>query len=108
VEGENFGPVVGNEQFSDEKEVIERANDTKYCLAAAIWTKTQGRATRVAHQLEAGVIMVNSPFSAFPGTPFGCYKESGFGRELAVETLDLYMEDKSVLSYYGSKPLNPF
>lgn len=108
VREEIFGPVVVIETFSDEKEVIKRANDTKYGLAAALWTTNQGRATRVAHQLQAGVIMVNSPFSAFPGTPFGGYKESGFGRELAVETLDLYMEDKSVLSYYGSKPLNPF
>lgn len=105
---EIFGPVVVVEKFSDEADVIKRANDTKYGLAAAIWTTNQARATRVAHQLEAGVVMVNSPFSAFPGTPFGGYKESGFGRELAVESLDLYMEDKSVLSYYGEKPLNPF
>lgn len=108
VREEIFGPVVVVEKFTDEKEVIARANDTKYGLAAAIWTTNQGRATRVSHQLEAGVVMVNSPFSAFPGTPFGGYKESGFGRELAVESLDLYMEDKSVLSYYGSKPVNPF
>src|SRR5699024_3351684 len=108
VREEIFGPVVVVEKFSDEKDVIKRANDSKYGLAAAIWTTDQVRATRVSHQLEAGVVMVNSPFSAFPGTPFGGYKESGIGRELAVESLDLYMEDKSVLSYYGSKPLNPF
>ncbi|MFQ3545585.1 aldehyde dehydrogenase family protein [Halobacillus rhizosphaerae] len=108
VREEIFGPVVVVEKFSDEKEVIKRANDTKYGLGSAIWTTDQGRSTRVAHQIEAGIVMVNTPFSAFPGTPFGGYKESGFGRELCVETLDLYMEDKSVLSYYGSKPLNPF
>ncbi|WP_246569717.1 aldehyde dehydrogenase family protein [Lentibacillus saliphilus] len=108
VKEEIFGPVVVVERFSDEKEVIKRANDTKYGLGSAIWTTNQARATRVAHQIQAGIVMVNSPFSAFPGTPFGGYKESGFGRELAVESLDLYMEDKSVLSYYGSKPLNPF
>ncbi|SEQ88789.1 aldehyde dehydrogenase family protein [Piscibacillus halophilus] len=108
VQEEIFGPVVVVEKFKDEKEVIKRANDTKYGLGSAIWTKDQGRATRVAHQIQAGIVMVNSPFSAFPGTPFGGYKQSGFGRELTVETLDLYMEDKSVLSYYGPKPLNPF
>ncbi|MDV2581434.1 aldehyde dehydrogenase family protein [Alkalibacillus haloalkaliphilus] len=108
VQEEIFGPVVVVEKFTDEKDVIKRANDTKYGLGSAIWTTNQGRATRVAHQIQAGIVMVNSPFSAFPGTPFGGYKQSGFGRELTVETLDLYMEDKSVLSYYGSKPLNPF
>lgn len=108
VREEIFGPVVVIERFSDEKEVIKKANDTKYGLASAIWTTNQARATRVAHQLETGVVMVNSPFSAFPGTPFGGYKESGIGRELAVESLDLYMEEKSVLAYYGSKPINPF
>ncbi|RPF53901.1 aldehyde dehydrogenase family protein [Aquisalibacillus elongatus] len=108
VREEIFGPVVVVEKFSDEKDVIKRANDTKYGLGSSIWTTNQGRATRVAHQIQAGIVMVNSPFSAFPGTPFGGYKESGFGRELSVETLDLYMEDKSVLSYYGPKPLNPF
>lgn len=108
VQEEIFGPVVVVETFQDEREVIKRANDTKFGLGSAIWTKDQGRATRVAHQLEAGIVMVNCPFSAFPGTPFGGYKESGFGRELCVETLDLYMEDKSILSYYGPKPINPF
>ncbi|PKR77382.1 betaine-aldehyde dehydrogenase [Halalkalibacillus sediminis] len=108
VQEEIFGPVVVVEKFTDEKDVVKRANDTKYGLGSAIWTTDQGRATRVAHQIQAGIVMVNSPFSAFPGTPFGGYKQSGFGRELTVETLDLYMEDKSVLSYYGPKPLNPF
>ncbi|MFD2043667.1 aldehyde dehydrogenase family protein [Ornithinibacillus salinisoli] len=108
VKEEIFGPVVVVEKFTNEKDVIKRANDTEYGLGSAIWTTNQARATRVAHQIEAGIVMVNSPFSAFPGTPFGGYKQSGFGRELSVETLDLYMEDKSVLSYYGSKPLNPF
>ncbi|GAA0441601.1 MAG: aldehyde dehydrogenase family protein [Bacillota bacterium] len=108
VREEIFGPVVVVETFTDEKDVVKRANDTEYGLGSAIWTTNQGRATRVSHQIEAGIVMVNNPFSAFPGTPFGGYKHSGFGRELCVETLDLYLEDKSILSYYGPKPLNPF
>ncbi|WP_042143163.1 aldehyde dehydrogenase [Paucisalibacillus sp. EB02] len=108
VQEEIFGPVVVVEKFTDEREVIKRANDTEYGLGSAVWTTNQARATRVAHQIQAGIVMINSPFSAFPGTPFGGYKQSGFGRELTVETLDLYMEDKSVLSYYGPKPINPF
>ncbi|MBR7796581.1 aldehyde dehydrogenase family protein [Agaribacter marinus] len=108
VREEIFGPVVVIETFTDEKDVVKRANDTEYGLGSAIWTTNQGRATRVSHQIEAGIVMINNPFSAFPGTPFGGYKHSGFGRELCVETLDLYLEDKSILSYYGPKPLNPF
>ncbi|HET7616819.1 MAG TPA: aldehyde dehydrogenase family protein [Bacillales bacterium] len=105
---EIFGPVVVVMKFKDEKEAVRLANDTKYGLAAAIWAKDQGLINRVASGIQAGTIMVNTPFSAFPGTPFGGYKQSGFGRELSVEALDLYTETKSVLSYIGPKPLNPF
>ncbi|WP_439710784.1 aldehyde dehydrogenase family protein [Anoxybacillus gonensis] len=108
VQEEIFGPVVVVQKFKEEKEVIEAANDTIYGLGSAIWTKDHARATRVATQIQAGIVMVNCPFSAFPGTPFGGYKQSGFGRELCIETLDLYTEDKSVLAYYGTRPINPF
>ena len=66
-------------------------------MGSAIWTKDEARATRVAKQIQAGIVMVNCPFSAFPGTPFGGYKQSGFGRELCIETLDLYTETKSIV-----------
>jgi acyl-CoA reductase-like NAD-dependent aldehyde dehydrogenase len=105
---EIFGPVVVVIKFSDEQEAVRLANDTIYGLAAALWTQDFSRAHRVAGQLKAGVIMINNPFSAFPGLPFGGYKQSGFGRELAIESIDLYTETKSVLSYIGTKPLNPF
>jgi aldehyde dehydrogenase (NAD+) len=108
VQEEIFGPVVVVMKFSDEKEAVKLANDSKYGLGSAIWTKDYGRATRVGKQIEAGIVMINCPFSAFPGTPFGGYKQSGFGRELCIETLDLYTETKSLISYYGSRPLNPF
>lgn len=108
VQEEIFGPVVVVMSFKDEKEALELANDTEYGLAAAIWAKDQGLIHRVANGIQAGIIMVNSPISAFPGTPFGGYKQSGFGRELGIEALDLYSETKSVLSYVGEKPLNLF
>ena len=108
VKEEIFGPVVVVQKFNDEKEVIKEANDSVYGLGSAIWTKDHAKATRVANQIQAGIVMINSPFSAFPGMPFGGYKQSGFGRELSIETLDLYTEQKSVLSYFGNRPLNPF
>nr|WP_285847996.1 aldehyde dehydrogenase family protein [Mesobacillus sp. MER 33] len=108
VKEEIFGPVVVVMKFKDEKEAVKLANDSEYGLGSAIWTKDYGRATRISKQIQAGIVMVNCPFSAFPGTPFGGYKQSGFGRELCIETLDLYTETKSIVSYYGSRPLNPF
>lgn len=108
VKEEIFGPVVVIQKFSTEQEAIQLANDSHYGLAAAVWTQDHAKAHRVTSQLKAGVIMVNNPFSTFPGLPFGGYKQSGFGRELAIESLDLYLETKSVLSYVGTKPLNPF
>jgi aldehyde dehydrogenase (NAD+) len=108
VKEEIFGPVVVVMKFKDEKEVIKMANDSEYGLGSAVWTQNHGRATRVSKAIQAGIVMVNCPFSAFPGTPFGGYKQSGFGRELCVETLDLYTETKSIISYFGNRPLNPF
>ncbi len=108
VQEEIFGPVVVVMKFSDDKEAVKLANDSEYGLGSAVWTKDYARATRISKQIQAGIVMVNCPFSAFPGTPFGGYKQSGFGRELCIETLDLYTETKSIISYYGSRPLNPF
>ncbi|WP_419150405.1 aldehyde dehydrogenase family protein [Lysinibacillus xylanilyticus] len=107
VQEEIFGPVVVVMPFNDEKEAVRLANDSEFGLGSAVWSKDGARATRVANQIQAGIVMVNCPFSAMPGTPFGGYKQSGFGRELCIETLDLYTETKSIISYYGSRPLNP-
>jgi aldehyde dehydrogenase (NAD+) len=108
VQEEVFGPVVVVSKFANEKEAIKLANDSDYGLASSIWSTNGARATRVANQIQAGIVMINCPFSAFPGTPFGGYKQSGFGRELSKETLDLYSETKSIMSYFGSRPINPF
>jgi acyl-CoA reductase-like NAD-dependent aldehyde dehydrogenase len=105
---EIFGPVVCILKFSDEKEVIREANQIIYGLAATVWSRDAARAHRVAAKLQAGIVTVNTPFTAFPGTPFGGYKQTGFGRELCLETLDLYTQTKSVLVYTGAKPVNPF
>jgi acyl-CoA reductase-like NAD-dependent aldehyde dehydrogenase len=105
---EIFGPVVTIMRFSSEAEAIQLANDVVYGLAGTLWTQNVGRAHRVAGAIRSGVVTVNTAFTAFPGLPFGGYKQSGFGRELSMETLDLYTELKSVLLYIGEKPMNPF
>jgi aldehyde dehydrogenase (NAD+)/betaine-aldehyde dehydrogenase len=105
---EIFGPVVTVIPFEDEKDAIRIANDVRYGLFATVWTGDPARAHRVARAVKSGMVGVNMPFTAFPGIPFGGYKQSGFGRELSVETLDLYLETKGVLVSTSPKPFNPF
>jgi acyl-CoA reductase-like NAD-dependent aldehyde dehydrogenase len=105
---EVFGPVVTMIPFEDEADAIRIANDVKYGLMATVWTGDPGRGHRLAARIKSGTVGINMPFTAIAGLPFGGYKQSGFGRELAVETLDLYLETKSVLVGTGTRPLNPF
>src|ERR687883_872807 len=105
---EIFGPVVTVIPFEDEKDAARIANDSKYGLYATVWTRDPARAHRLARQIKAGTVGINMPYTAFPGIPFGGYKQSGFGRELGLETLDLYLETKSVLVSTGARAYNPF
>jgi acyl-CoA reductase-like NAD-dependent aldehyde dehydrogenase len=105
---EIFGPVVTVIPFEDEADAIRIANDVRYGLMATVWTGDPARGHRLAAQIKSGTVGINMPYTAFPGIPFGGYKQSGFGRELALETLDLYLETKSVIINTGAKPLNPF
>ncbi len=105
---EVFGPVVTITPFEDERDAIRIANDVKYGLMASVWTGDPARGHRLAARIKAGTVGINMPYTAFPGLPFGGYKQSGFGRELGVETLDLYLETKSVTVNTGSRPINPF
>jgi len=105
---EIFGPVVTVIPFEDEKDAIRIANDVRYGLMATVWTGDPARGHRVASRIKSGTVGINVPYTAFPGIPFGGYKQSGFGRELGLETLDLYLETKSVLVSTSPKPFNPF
>jgi aldehyde dehydrogenase (NAD+)/betaine-aldehyde dehydrogenase len=105
---EIFGPVVTVIPFEDEKDAIRIANDVQYGLMATVWTGDPARGHRVASRIKAGTVGINMPYTAFPGIPFGGYKQSGFGRELGLETLELYLETKSVLVSTSPKPFNPF
>jgi acyl-CoA reductase-like NAD-dependent aldehyde dehydrogenase len=105
---EIFGPVVTVIPFEDEKDAVRIANDVKYGLMATVWSMDPGRGLRLARSIKAGTVGINMPYTAFPGIPFGGYKQSGFGRELGLETLELYLETKSVLVSTSPKPFNPF
>jgi len=93
---EVFGPVAAVIPFENETEAIRIANDTPYGLSGSIWTENGARALRVARALETGVVSVNSNTSVRVSTPFGGFKQSGFGRELGMHALDGYSEIKNL------------
>jgi len=93
---EVFGPVAAVIPFEDEADAIQIANDTPYGLSGSIWTRDGARALRVARALDTGVLSINSNSSVRVATPFGGFKQSGFGRELGMHALEGYSEVKSV------------
>ena len=97
---EIFGPVACVIPFRDEAEAIALANDTIYGLSGSIWTRDGAKALRVARAVESGVLSINSNTSVRVSTPFGGFKQSGYGRELGPHALDAYTELKTV--YYAT------
>ena len=97
---EIFGPVATVIPFADEDEAVRIANDTVYGLSGSIWTSDGARALRVARAIDTGVLSINSNTSVRVATPFGGFKQSGYGRELGPHALDAYTEVKSI--YYAT------
>jgi aldehyde dehydrogenase (NAD+) len=93
---EIFGPVLSVIPWSDVDAMIAEANGVAYGLAAGVWTRDLSAAIRTAKALQAGTVWVNMYGYVGAGGPFGGYKESGFGRETAFETLSHYTQTKSV------------
>jgi phenylacetaldehyde dehydrogenase len=97
VREEIFGPVVVAEPFTKAEELIPRANQTPYGLAAGVWTRDISKAHRIAAALKAGTVWINCYNILDSALPFGGYKQSGWGREMGHEVLELYTQTKAVV-----------
>ncbi|MDQ3472271.1 MAG: betaine-aldehyde dehydrogenase [Acidobacteriota bacterium] len=105
---EIFGPVVSVISFRDEDDLIKQANDTIYGLSAGLWTKDITRAHRFAKEIRAGVIWINTYNMFNAASPFGGYKQSGYGREMGKHALEMYTNVKSVWVDLSGKPIGWF
>ena len=93
---EIFGPVLAALRFRDAEEAVEIANGTIYGLVSAVWTHDIQRAHRVASEIKAGVVWINTYNGFDTAAPFGGYKQSGYGRDLGAHALEQYTSVKSV------------
>jgi betaine-aldehyde dehydrogenase len=93
---EVFGPIAAVISFTDEADAIRLANDTIYGLSGSIWTRDGARALRVARAVDTGVLSINANTSVRVSTPFGGFKQSGYGRELGPHALEAYTEVKTI------------
>jgi aldehyde dehydrogenase (NAD+) len=100
---EIFGPIVAVIPFKTDEEAISIANDTVYGLAGGIWTENLTRAIRTAKAVNAGYLWVNTYGGIIPETPYGGFKQSGIGKELGSDGLEMYLEKKTVNIFTGDK-----
>jgi len=97
---EIFGPVLAISTFTDEAQALRMANDSIYGLAAAVWTTDMNAAHRFSNALRAGTVWVNSFDRSSFATPFGGFKQSGFGRDRSPHAIDKYTDLKTIWTAY--------
>ena len=105
VDRELFGPVLAVQRFQDEEEALRLANDTKYGLAAGVFTKDISRSLRMSEKIKAGIIYVNTYRAVSPIAAYGGLKSSGYGRESGLQAIYDYTRSKTVWMNTSSKPL---
>ena len=105
---EVFGPVLSVIGFDTEEEALAIANDTTYGLAAGVWTQSLPRALRMARELQAGQVWVNTYRQLAVQAPFGGFKDSGFGREKGEAALGEYLASKNVMIDFSGEASDPF